>query len=179
MKKMTFIAAVLFTAIRAFSQTDTSKYILFEDTSRFSTIDDIVKLPEFKNKVVYVDLWGTRCAPCIEQFKYLPELKERYKDQPVVFLYLKSPYGFDDSKEWKDMIVKYNLEGINIAMSLKFYGDNFWVKYGKEYTEERSYGIPTYLIINKKGEIVNYDAPRPGKKNELYELIDKEIKATD
>ena len=60
-------------------------------------------------------------------------------------------------------------------MSIKFYSGNFWEKYKNKYTEERSYGIPTYLIINKKGKIVDFDAPRPSKTEKLFPLLDKEI----
>jgi thiol-disulfide isomerase/thioredoxin len=162
-------------AMISFSQTDSSRIILFGDTTQFNTIEDVLKLPYFEGKAVYVDIWGTHCIPCIKEFPNLAALKEKYRNKPIVFLYLKSPYGFDDSKEWKQMVYQYGLHGINISMSIKFYSDNFWKKYTNKYSEERSYGIPTYLIINKKGEIVNFDAPRPSEKEELYKLLDKEI----
>jgi len=154
---------------------DSSKILLLEDTSEFSSLEDVLRLPQFKNKLVFVDLWGTRCAPCINEFAHLDELKKRYKGKPVAFLYLKAPYGFDDHKEWKDMARKYRLEGVNVAMSIRFYNDNFWKKYADRYPGERLFGIPTYLIINKNGEIINYDAPRPSRKDSLYQIIDKEI----
>ncbi len=154
---------------------DTTYNILYEDTTQFDSIEDVLKLPFFRDRVVYVDIWGTRCIPCIQEFPFYPELKKKYKTEKVLFLYLKSPYGFDDSKEWKELINKHNVEGIHISMSIKFYSHNFWEKYKDKYTEERSYGIPTYLIINKKGEIVNFDAPRPSKKDELIPLLDREL----
>ncbi|HVG40701.1 MAG TPA: TlpA disulfide reductase family protein [Chitinophagaceae bacterium] len=148
---------------------------MYGDTTQFSTIEDVLKLPSLKGKVVYIDIWGTRCTPCIEEFPHLATLKKRYKNKPVAFLYLKSPYGFDDSKEWREMVRKYNLEGINVSMSITFYSNNFWNKYKDKYTEERSFSIPTYLVINKKGEIVNFDAPRPSDTEKLYKLIDREL----
>ena len=156
----------------ALGQVDSSKFILYNDTARFNTIEDVLALPHFQDKLVYVDLWGTRCGPCIQEFPNMAALKQRYHDKPVVFLYLKSPYGFDDSKEWKEMIYRYNLEGIHVAMSIRFYSDNFWQRYKEKYTEERSYGIPTYMIIDRKGKIIDFDAPRPGKGQKLFEVLD-------
>jgi thiol-disulfide isomerase/thioredoxin len=174
-KSATLLAILIFVSLDSNSQKDQQIISLYEDTTQFSTIEEVLKLPELKDKVVYIDIWGTRCAPCITEFKNLGALKERYKNKPVAFLYLKSPYNFDDSQDWKKMIQQYKLEGTNVAMSITFYSNNFWNKYKDKYTEERSFGIPTYLIINKKGEVVNFDAPRPGEKEELFPLLDKEL----
>ena len=158
------------------AQTKLSETILlYEDTLQFKTMESILALPALKDKVVFLDLWGTRCGPCIAEFPGLPALKEKYKDQPVVFVYLKSPYGFDDSKEWKAMVEKNKIEGIHIALSIEFYMDAFWERYKKKYPERRMYTIPTYLIADKKGTIVNFFAPRPSDKEKLYRQLDKWI----
>jgi thiol-disulfide isomerase/thioredoxin len=175
MRKFIVVLIVISLSLPGAAQVDSAKYVLIEDTSAIHTIEDALKLPYFKGKVVYVDVWGTRCGPCIEEFKNMQALKARYRDKQVIFLYLKSPYGFDDSKEWKQMIYQYRLEGIHIAMSQRFYSDNFWQRYKEKYTEERSYGIPTYLIIDRKGAIVDYDAPRPHNSDALHGLIDKAL----
>lgn len=148
-------------------------YLIISDTNRFQNLQQVLEEPYFKGKVVYIDLWGTRCGPCIEQFKHIKALKEKYSGKDLVFLYLKSPYSFDDSKEWKSMIYKYNLSGMNVSMSIGFYTEHYWKKYSNFYKEDRLFGIPTYLIVNKKGEIVDYDAPRPGSGHALYEKLDK------
>ena len=33
--------------------------------------------------------------------------------------------------------------------------------------------IPHYLIFNKKGDLVNIDAPNPSEKDKLYRELDK------
>lgn len=157
------------------AQKDTS-IKLYEDTTQFSSIEQILALPEFQDKVVYIDMWGTRCGPCIQEFAFAPQLKEYFKDKPVVFLYLKSPYTFDDSKEWKEMIHKYDLKGIHVSMSISFYMDGFWDKYKKHYSKKRMYTIPTYLLADKSGKIIDFDALRPSTMSKLYKLIDKKIK---
>jgi thiol-disulfide isomerase/thioredoxin len=174
-KVLTIFLAGLFLFKTGISQADSAGISIIDDTCRFSSMEEIIQLPVFKNKVLYVDIWGTRCGPCIKEFAHIEDLKKRYENKPLVFLYLKSPYGFDDSKEWLLMLHQHQLRGLHIAMSQKFYIDNFWIRYSKKYTEERSYGIPTYLVISKNGQIVNFDAPRPGNPGELFPLLDREI----
>src|SRR5687768_4739597 len=77
------------------AQTDTSKIIMYGDTTQFNSIEDIIALPALKGKVIYIDMWGTRCIPCIEEFPYISALKSRYKGKQVAFVYLKAPYGWD------------------------------------------------------------------------------------
>ena len=40
------------------------------------------------------------------------------------------------------------------------------------------FSIPHYLIIDKKGDIVNPNAPRPSSKNDLHNEIDKLLQPT-
>lgn len=152
-----------------------SHYVIYEDSNRFQNLEQVLQEPYFKGKVVYIDLWGTRCAPCIEEFKHSQALKDKYSGKDLVFLYLKAPYSFDDSKEWNSMIYKHHLSGMNLSMSIDFYTNQFWNKYSKFYSEERLFGIPTYLIVNKKGKIVDYDAPRPSSGTVLFEKLDREL----
>ncbi len=178
MKRIIVLAIVclnLFAAISGYSQSVASKTTLYDDTTQFSTIEDVLKISSLQGKVVYIDMWGTRCGPCLEEFDYLASLKDRYKGKSVAFVYLKAPYGFDDSKEWKELITKHHLDGINISMSIQFYTHNFWMRYTNIYSKDRLFTIPTYLIVNKAGKVVDYDAPRPSDTQKLYALIDKEL----
>jgi hypothetical protein len=51
----------------------------------------------------------------------------------------------------------------------------FFEKYRDKYSEERRFGIPTYLLVDKTGHIRDFDAPRPSKGLPLYEAIQKLI----
>ena len=48
--------------------------IIVDSTNFYKSIDDILMEKEFQNKVVYVDIWGARCPPCIKEFAFIPEL---------------------------------------------------------------------------------------------------------
>ena len=152
----------------SFSGNDKIKII--ENYESTSSINDIIENPKFKNKVLYIDIWGVYCKPCIKEFKILPELKEKYKNDPIEFIYLASPYNrIDDTQKWKSGIKKYNLQGYNALMSLTFYQD-IW----KEIPEMKNpFSIPHYLIVDKNGKVINPNAPRPSDKKDLYNELDK------
>jgi len=63
------------------------------------------------------------------------------------------------------MIKDQNISGLNLICNGNW-EDILKTKY---YIQ----GIPRYILLNKNGEIIDSDAPSPGKKAELIRLIDK------
>lgn len=101
-------------------------------------------LKPFAGKVILVDFWNTWCAPCRSAMKQLEPAKESFKGKDVVFLYLadeSSPLG-----TWQNMIPDIHGEHYRLpAEQASFLKKKFGVK-----------GIPSYLIINKKGEQIYF-----------------------
>ncbi len=147
--------------------------IISDSTNIYKSVDDILKMEDFKGKVVYVDFWGTRCGPCLKEFEYIPELKKRFQNDSVEFLYLCSPYSLgwdkDNEKRWKDLIVKHKLTGTNILISAECYMAGFFEKYKDKVAN--MYIIPTYLLVDKQGKITDFNALRPSSKDLLYNKI--------
>ena len=107
-----------------------------------------VSLDEFKGKVVYVDVWASWCGPCRAEFPFSKQLHDRLTDKQkkdIVFLYL----SIDEKEEtWK-----------NALKTLQLFGEQGWSPRAAQY-----YGIPSiprYMLINKKGDIVDPNAKRP------------------
>lgn len=162
--------------LNAVSQIPQKGYFLINDTTNsYPNIDKILELKEFKNKVVYIDIWGTRCAPCLKEFLHIGKLKEKFQNDSIIILYLCSQYKLErdkmNEKLWKELILKNDLKGTHILLSNECYMNGFWEKFKDKYTEERSYGIPIFLLVDKKGVIRNFDAPRPSSEEVLYEKI--------
>jgi thiol-disulfide isomerase/thioredoxin len=44
--------------------------------------DAPVRLAEYRNKIVYVDVWASWCAPCLKAMPELEALREKFRGQP-------------------------------------------------------------------------------------------------
>ena len=98
--------------------------VLVDEYDKILSFEELITRKEFKNKVLYIDLWGVYCRPCIEEFQHASELKSRYANKPVEFLYLASPYNrMDDELKWKSAIKKYDLDGYHVLMNTTFYNE--------------------------------------------------------
>ena len=114
-----------------------------------------VSLSDFKGKVVYIDFWGAGCAPCIYDIKnHVPKLHEHYKNKDVAFLNICVDLK---DKEWKEALVKYKLDGVNMIAE-------GWTDHPvcKAYYVT---SIPHYILIDKSGNMANKYAPRASEFN--------------
>jgi thiol-disulfide isomerase/thioredoxin len=173
-------AAAVFTITlfsgNAFCQTDSVGTIDSKGTESFETI---IHLPQFKDKVLFIDVWGVHCEPCLEEFAFNAPLRDRFKNKAVAYVYLSLDYGHADDKErWSKMIKDKNLVGYNMFISMKTYM-GLWEPIKSKISKESQYVIPHYIIVDTKKNIVFPDAERPGTTNKLYgqiqSILDKGI----
>lgn len=144
-----------------------NKAIVFHPTKKPSNLQEI--LASYKGKIVYLDFWGTWCGPCRIEMGYVKELKKRFKDKEVVFVYLDMD---DDDKEntWINYVNFYGIEGEHYRLN-KTQINGCWEDVKKAGGETNRY--PTYLLFNKKGKLVHADAERPSSKEKLYRQIEE------
>lgn len=117
----------------------------------------------YKGCVIYLDIWGTWCNPCREQMKHVAPVKEALKGKEVVFLYLANR---SEEKTWKSLIKEYELTGENVV--------HYRLPEEQQQMLERLLGVssfPTFMLLDKQGEIVNPHAPRPMEKEQLLREI--------
>ncbi|GAB4040503.1 hypothetical protein GCM10028809_64960 [Spirosoma gilvum] len=136
------------------------------DPNTFSFVNQAgepVTLDDFKGKVVYLDVWASWCGPCRAEFPFSKQLQERLtkkqKDQ-IVFLYI----SIDDTEDvWKRALNTLQLQG---EQGLSTGG---WKSRTVQYFGIQS--IPRYILINKKGQVVDENAKRPSMTDALLEDI--------
>lgn len=116
-----------------------------------------VSLESLKGKVLYVDFWASWCLPCIRENKAVKELKPFFRNKNVVFVYITR----DNNKAaWKEAVARQGIEGLHL------FGGGTAV-----FEQYQVNGVPQYVLIDKDGNIVSADAPRPSDTKELQELI--------
>lgn len=116
-----------------------------EEDLIFKTLPD-----KFPNKVIYVDFWAPWCGPCIAEMPHSKELQERLKGEDVIFVFLASSCT---EKSWKATISQRQLSGAHFLLK-----DNEYAMLADKFDIA---GIPRYMVIDRKGMVVNDDAPRP------------------
>lgn len=122
-------------------------------------------LSEFKGKVVLLDVWATWCGPCLSEIQHLKALDEKYKGKDFVIISV-SVDEKHDCEIWKKFIKEENLPGVQL------FAGGFDSDVANFYNIE---SIPRFLLFDKEGNIVAFEAPRPSD-NELTLLIDNELK---
>lgn len=117
---------------------------------------------KYIGKVVYIDFWTVWCGPCREEVPYSKMLEEQFKNQNVVFLY----FCCQSNKEsWKKLIAQDKLNGEHYLLSK--------LEYNELSALFEVNAFPTYILIDKKGEIVSKNASRPSSKVTIIKEIQK------
>jgi len=107
-------------------------------------------LDDLKGKFVYIDVWATWCGPCKVEIPYLKEVEKEFHDKNIAFVSI-SVDKIGAYEAWKKMIAEKEMGGIQL-----FAGTDS--KFAEDFQID---GIPRFILIDDKGNIVNPDAPRP------------------
>ena len=123
--------------------------------------NEMISLSFFKGRLVYIDIWATWCGPCIAEIPSLKRLQKDYENMDIIFLSV----SVDTDKEaWKKMLTEDQLGGVQL------WADG-WSQITKSYA---IFGIPRFMLVDKSGELIAVDAPRPSS-SEIRSMIDEKI----
>lgn len=160
-----FTGAKLGLALTLHPQNQKIEFISIDDQE--TDLNNIIT-QNFKGKVVYIDFWGTTCGPCLAEFRdFTKPLKEKYRQGGKVgYLYISQGNEY----LWRKQVAKYDVEGTHIFVSNKQYN-----KLYRSAVQNNSAHVimPTYVIANAQGKIVETDAKRPSDSKALFAQLDK------
>ncbi len=134
----------------------------------------MVSLKDFAGKYVFIDYWATWCGPCKAEVPFYKQLIDDYKSKNIVFISI----SVDKDKAAWEKMVKEGIPVMDgatgkpvvpakmIAMSWLQLHDA--VKYNKIWLVKF---IPTFVLIDTKGNIINSRAERPSNP-ELRKVLD-------
>lgn len=114
-------------------------------------------IDKFKGYVLCIDFWGTWWPPCFSQMNLMKNIEKELKNEKIAFIYLCCKCQKDI---WEKTIRDF--EGEHIFLSSEEY-----VYLSKQFNIGT---LPTYIIIDKKGKIVNDRAPYPIEKSLVNDL---------
>lgn len=142
------------------------KSIKSDDLIMYNTDMEKISFDEVKRKhrgkVIYVDFWASWCAPCIATMPKATQLRKKYSNDSVVFLYLAIN---DREKLWKENTEKYQLNQINAESYLIASPEAAFLQ------NLKLREIPRYILFDKDGQLVQSKAPSP-KTDEIQKILD-------
>lgn len=115
----------------------------FVDFSQADTSNNLVKLSNFKGKVVLIEFWGSWCNPCREENPSLVKIYNEFNSKGFEIFGVASE---TDKQNWINAIKEDGLPWTNTS-DLKGSDNEAALIYGVT-------GFPTNFLINKEGIII-------------------------
>jgi len=121
-------------------------------------------LSNFRGKVVYIDLWASWCGPCKEEIPYLRKVYEQYKDNPKIAFVSIASFDVQNRKRRYEIIKNDQMSWLQLEDTTNSFAKSYQATF-----------IPRFILIDKLGNIVDCDAPRPSDTEKLLNILNREI----
>lgn len=116
-------------------------------------------MAKYKGKVVYLDFWGIGCGACRMAMPYSKKLKDKLKDEPIEFVYI-SVHDIGQDNWQKAFDITYTDKNHYVVQN----GYN-----SRLHKFMEIHWVPCYMIFDKAGNLVSFNAERPTKDVEQSE----------
>ena len=149
------------------SMNEDSSGVKYVDNT-INTLEDLSKVDDFDQKILYIDMWATWCAPCIAEFKHKDKIHElllNYKD--IIPVYISIDEDRNDTA-WKEKTKVLNLNGYHLRANKELI-----TNINQKLFEGRGIGVPYYILLGKDGNILEKNLPRPSNLDKLKQELDK------
>jgi thiol-disulfide isomerase/thioredoxin len=138
------------------------KIKIIHENDCITSLDSL--LLQFRGKNLFVDFWASWCPPCRYEFRFADSLHSYLESHNIEMLYISTD---EDETKWKNVLSNYELTGYHFRASNHELRDEL-----REIVDF----VPTYMIIDSTGKILNYDAEMPHTKSVLYNQIKETLK---
>jgi thiol-disulfide isomerase/thioredoxin len=119
-------------------------------------------MTKYNGRYVLMDVWASWCGPCLKEVPSWKKLIQSYSSDKIVFLSMSID---KQTADWHRAILKSGMQSFNNYLLLNASQSQLTKQYKLE-------SLPRYLLFDKKGHILNADAPGPNEPA-LTELLNK------
>lgn len=162
LQRLLLLALALLLSISAISQN--KKGSKAPEWTAKDRLGNEVSLSQYKGKYVIIDVWASWCGPCRAEAPHYAKLAEEFKGKNIQFISI----SLDSKiKSWERIIqheVSPSLQLIDTRAESSPLARDYQIN-----------SIPRFIIINPKGEIEEWTAPRPSDPR-LKEILKKLLK---
>lgn len=123
-------------------------------------------------KVIYFDFWARWCPPCLAEMEPLKQLRSKYSTKDLVIY---SICVSEPKEEWEECLNEYSLKNreIECIYASDYLGKENLQKIRKQWKIDR---MPYYLLINRKGQIVDFGTTARPSNPQLVSRIEEAVK---
>lgn len=122
----------------------------------------LVTLESLRGKLVYIDIWGTWCIPCVKEIPALKIIEKEFRDSDIHFVSISVN---DEKEKLLNFITENNLTGIQL------YAPNTDISFFNDYQLKT---VPRFILIDREGKILDanaYNPSDPKLKEQLLEYL--------
>ena len=120
---------------------------------------DVIELDKLKGKYVYLDFWGTWCAPCREEIPILKSIYSEYQNENFALIGIAN----DNFEALQDFVKKQEIDWEQILQSED---KSIIADYGVT-------GYPTTFLIDPEGKIISKNIRAVELSEKLVEIFGK------
>jgi thiol-disulfide isomerase/thioredoxin len=123
-------------------------------------------------KVIYFDFWARWCPPCLAEMEPLKQLRSKYSTEDLVIY---SICGSEPKEEWEECLDKYSLRnrGIECIYANDFFGKEDYQKIRNQW---KIHSLPYYILVNRKGQIIDFGSSARPSNPKLCSRIEEAVK---
>ncbi len=121
-------------------------------------------------------MFASWCQPCIREFAHAPQSDDFFAENNIAKLYISADYDAIGIQQAFGLLRRHNMKGWFLSWynptDMQDKSNDFYMQM-QQFSDAGGRKVPQYLIIDKTGNVVEYNAERPSNPDALKEQLSK------